>query len=62
MSKNIEKNLSLDVSIYGTLFCSDVTPYRDTMRYLNMPNLLVLLYKIRQKYGSISNNLLLHWN
>ncbi len=46
VTKNVAKNGSFDVSIYVMLFCNDVTHqmYRNTMRYINMPNLLVLLY------------------
>jgi len=43
---DVTKNVAENVSIYVTLFCNDVMRYmyRDTMRYINMPNLLVLLY------------------
>jgi hypothetical protein len=36
-------DVSINVSIYATLFCNDVTRYmyRDTMRYINMPYLLI---------------------
>jgi hypothetical protein len=48
VSKNVAENVSKNVSIYVTLFFNDVTRYmyRDTMRYINMPNLLVLLYDL----------------
>ena len=47
--RDVTKNVSLDVSIYVTLFCNDV------IRYINMPKLFFLLYIVFKDSASLKN-------
>ncbi len=55
---------SMYCSIYVTLICNDVTRYmyRDTMRYINMPNLLVFTvsYMLKNKKKSLPLKIIFH--